>query len=71
MLYFEERGVSRRYDVSLRDDVLRWWRGAPGFAQRFNIRAVDGGTTMIGEGELSRDGSSWDKDLGLTYTQVR
>jgi hypothetical protein len=70
MLYFDERGVSRRYEVSLGENTLRWWRDAAGFAQRFNIRIVNGGTTMIGEGELCRDGSSWEKDLALTYTRV-
>ena len=35
MLYFDERGVSRRYEVSIGDDGLQWWRDAPGFAQRF------------------------------------
>src|SRR5688572_5698541 len=28
MLYFDERGVSRKYDVSLSDNVLTWWRTA-------------------------------------------
>jgi hypothetical protein len=71
MLYFDERGVSRLYEVSLRENALTWWRDAPGFAQRFNIRIDKGGTTMIGEGELRRDGSSWEKDLALTYSRVR
>jgi len=71
MLYFDERGVSRLYELSLRDNVLRWSRDAPGFAQRFNIRIVDPGLTMIGEGELSRDGATWDEDLALTYTRLR
>ena len=31
----DERDVSRRYEVSLRDDAWRWWRNAPGFSQRF------------------------------------
>lgn len=32
---FDARGVRRTYDASLRDDVLRMWRDAPGFDQRF------------------------------------
>ena len=70
MLYFDERGVSRKYEVTLRDNIWKWWRNAPGFSQRYTGTIVDGGNTIIGKGELSKDGSSWEKDLDLTYTRV-
>jgi hypothetical protein len=70
MLYFDERGVSRRYEVSLRDDVWAWWRNAPGFSQRFTGVITADGRTIIGGGELSRDGTSWEPDLQLTYTRA-
>ena len=70
MLYFDERGVSRRYEVRLRDNVLTWWRNAPGFSQRSTHNIVDDGRTIIGKGEVSKDGS-WEKDLDLTYTRVK
>src|SRR4051812_42256030 len=35
MEYFDSRGVRRTYGVSLDDRVLRIWRDADGFAQRF------------------------------------
>jgi hypothetical protein len=70
MLYFDERGVSRKYDVTLRDGVLKWWRNAPGFSQRFTGAIADDGRTIVGNGELCRDGSSWEKDLDLTYTRI-
>jgi hypothetical protein len=71
MLYFDERGVSRRHDVSMHDNVLKWWRNAPGFSQRNTLTIVDDGRTIIGKGELSKDGVSWEKDLDLTYTRVK
>ena len=71
MLYFDERGVSRMYDVSWRDNVLKWWRDAPGFAQRFTGTLSDDRNTMVGVSELSRDGSTWERDLELTYTRRR
>jgi hypothetical protein len=37
MLYFDERGVSRHHDVSIHDNVLQWWRDAPGFSQRSTL----------------------------------
>src|SRR5262249_30923663 len=52
MLYFDERGVSRRHDVSLHDNVLQWWRNAPGFSQRNTLTIEDDGQTIIGKGEL-------------------
>lgn len=70
MLYFDERGVSRRYEVSLHNNILKWWRYVPGFSQRYEGAIVDGGNTIIGKGELSKDGSSWEKDLDLTYQRV-
>ncbi|MEO6526728.1 MAG: hypothetical protein ABIP93_08910 [Gemmatimonadaceae bacterium] len=71
MLYFDERGVSRRYEVSMQGDVFRWWRDAAGFSQRYACTLTDDDRTMIGKGELSKDGSSWERDLDLTYTRVR
>jgi hypothetical protein len=70
MLYFDERGVSRRYEVSLRDGVWRWWRNAPGFSQRFTGVIAPDGRTIVSRGELSRDGASWEPDLQLTYTRA-
>jgi hypothetical protein len=70
MLYFDERGVSRRYEVAMHGDVLRWWRDAPGFSQRWVCTIAGDGRTMVGKGELSKDGSTWEGDLELTYTRV-
>jgi hypothetical protein len=69
MLYFDERGVSRRYMVALRSDQWQWWRDTPGFSQRFTAELVDVGKRMVGRGELNR-GNSWEPDLQLTYTRV-
>ena len=71
MLYFDERGVSRKYDVSMDDNIWKWWRNDPEFSQRFTGTFVDGGDTIVGKGEMSRDGSAWEGDLELTYTRVK
>lgn len=70
MLYFDERGVSRKYDVTLHDNILKMWRNAPGFSQRFTGTIEKGGNTMIGIWDLSEDGSPWAHDLELTYKRV-
>ncbi|MBV9231663.1 MAG: hypothetical protein JOZ18_20305 [Chloroflexi bacterium] len=71
MLYFDERGVSRKYEVTLDDNGWKWWRNTPGFSQRSTLTLQDGGHTIIWKGELSKDGSSWEKDLELTYKRVK
>jgi hypothetical protein len=69
MLYFDERGVSRKLEVSFQDNVWKWWRNAPGFSQRYTHTIAGDGQTMTGKGELSKDGKTWEKDLELTYTR--
>ena len=70
MLYFDERGVSRRYEVSIADNVWKWWRNAPGFSQRFTGTISPDRRTIVGGGELSKDGVNWEGDLALTYTRI-
>jgi hypothetical protein len=70
MLYADARGVSRVYELSLRESVLKIWRDAPGFFQRFTGTFADDGATIVGRWERSDDGSSWEKDFDLTYTRV-
>jgi len=71
MLTFDERGVSRKHEVSLHDNIWKWWRNAPGFLQRYEATISDDGNTIVSKGELSKDGVSWKKDLDLTYTRVK
>ena len=70
MLYFDERGVSRRYECSLREREWRWWRNAPGFSQRVTGTISPDGRTIVARGELLRDGVTWEPDLELTYRRV-
>ena len=70
MLFFEERKVSRKYEVSVEDNVVKWWRNAPGFSQRYSWTITDNGNTIIGKGELCEDGETWGNDLDQTFTRV-
>jgi hypothetical protein len=69
MLYFDERGVSRRYEVSYQPRGWQWWRDAPGFSQRFTGTIAPDGLTMESRGEYSRDGAQWEPDLTLRYSR--
>ena len=71
MLYFDSRGVSRVYQMSLSDGVWKMWREAPGFSQRFMGTWSSDGRTIRGRWEESGDGSHWEHDFDLTYTKVR
>ncbi len=71
MLYFDERGVSRVYDAAMAENQLRWWRDEPSFSQRFVLTIEDDGNKMHSQGEMSRDGAAWERDLELTYTRIK
>src|SRR5436190_24380787 len=71
MLTFDTRKVSRKYEVTLRDNIWKWWRNDPTFSQRFEATIGDDGNTIISKGEMAKEGSPWEKDLELTYKRVR
>lgn len=65
MLYFDARGVSRKYDVSITKSQLKWWRDDADFSQRFTLD-IQGGK-LVSRGEMSRGGGPWEADLALSY----
>lgn len=71
MLYSDERGVARIYQMTLVDGVWKMWRESPGLSQRMTGTLSDDGNTITVHGELSRDGSPWGQDLDVTYTRKR
>ena len=70
MLYFDDRGVARKYDVSFHADGFMWSRDAPQFAQSFRVTIASDGRTMESEGRMKRDGGAWEPDLRLSYARV-
>lgn len=70
MLYSDARGVRRIYHMSLTDGVLKLWRDAPEFHQRFTGRFAPDGGSITGRWEMSTDGSEWDVDFEMTYTRA-
>ncbi len=69
MLYSDERGVARIYQMSLEGGVWKMWRESPGFSQRVTGTLSSDGNTIPCQGELSWDGSHWEQDLSVTYTR--
>ncbi len=70
MLYFDERSVGRRYDVTLHEDGFTWSRDTPPFAQRFRVTIAEDGQTMRSEGMMRKDTSEWEPDLRLSYARA-
>jgi hypothetical protein len=70
MHYFDSRGVARIYTWSFEGDIWRIERAAPGFSQRFAGTLAPDGRTIEGLWELSRDGTTWDDDLKITYRRA-
>jgi hypothetical protein len=69
--YFDSRGVSRTYKMTLADGVWTVWREDPDFWQRFTGRFSADGSTITGAWEMSHDGGAiWEHDFDLTYTKV-
>jgi hypothetical protein len=68
MLYFDERGVSRKYGVNISGDVMTWSRDDPKFRQRMTL-TIDA-ERIVSRGEMSREGKPWEGDLELTYERI-
>lgn len=70
MLYFDERNVSRKYNVEFKDNTMKWWRNSPDFSQRATCTFSADGNSITSRGEMSRDNQHWEKDLELQYTRI-
>jgi hypothetical protein len=70
MLYFDERSISRKQDVSFDGKVLKWWRNDPKFSQRNTLTFSPDGKTIVSKGEISKGGGSWENDLSMTYKKA-
>ena len=70
MQYFDSRGVYRVLAVSLSEGTWRFSRYGADFSQRFTGTFSDDGDTLSGVHQLSRDGSTWDDDLAITYRRA-
>ena len=70
MLYFDERRISRKYNVDMTGNQLKWWRDDPKFSQRLTITIEDEGNKLVSKGEMSQNGAAWEEDLALTYARL-
>jgi hypothetical protein len=66
-LYYDSRGVHRIYQMSVVEGVVKIWRNAPDFNQRYVGTIIDDGNTIAGQWEFSKDGKHWEIDFDLTF----
>lgn len=68
--YFDQRGISRKYDVTVADDGFTMQRTDPKFSQRMTFTLEDGDLRMLSRGEMSREGAAWESDLSQTFERL-
>lgn len=71
VLYYDNRNVSRVYEMNFSDGVWKMWRNSPDFSQRFEGKFSEDGNTITASWEKSTNGSTWEHDFDVTYTKVR
>lgn len=69
MLWFDQRGTSRRYEVETGDNSITWRRDDPELAQTSTITAD--GDTLVGKGRMSQQRGPWTDDLSQTFERVK
>ena len=68
LLYSDERGVGRVFDMSFEDGRWEWSRADPDFSQRFVSEVSE--DRIVGRTEASEDGgATWRKDFDLVFTR--
>jgi hypothetical protein len=71
VFYFDDRMVSRIYDMSFKNNVWKMSRSSPGFSQRFMGVLSKDGQTITAEWEKSSDGHNWEHDFDMKYTKKK
>ncbi|MEO7364927.1 MAG: hypothetical protein ABIW03_01250 [Sphingomicrobium sp.] len=67
MTYFDERVISRIYQVTPGDRTVTWSRDDPVFSQSVTITAESGGDRLISRGRMSERGGAWVDDLSQVF----
>jgi hypothetical protein len=71
VLYYDNRKVSRVYEMSFSDGTWKMWRNSPDFSQRFEGKVSEDGNTITAHWQNSSDGTTWEHDFDVTYMKVR
>jgi hypothetical protein len=69
VLYSDDRGVSRVYQMTVADSTWRIWRDDPEFSQRFEATADDSRNVIVGRWERRSSSGPWEHDFKVTYAR--
>jgi len=70
MIYFDERGPSRIFDVTVGERTVSWRRDNPEFSQANSITVKDGGDRLTSKGRMLRNGGTWTDDLSQDFRRA-
>ena len=68
--YFDERGVSRLFALTIGAGEVTWRRDDPVLAQCVTVRALAGGDELISTGRMSKNGGDWTDDLSQHFRRA-
>lgn len=71
VFYYDDRKVSRIYEMSFSNQVWKLWRQSPDFSQRFEGNISQDGEKIVATWEKSEDGKNWEHDFDVTYTRMK
>lgn len=71
MIYFDERGVSRHYQVAINDEEMIWKRDDEKLSQCMTFTREDDDAKLVCKGRMSERGGVWRDDLSLVYTRAQ
>lgn len=67
--WFDERGTSRLYELTVGERTMTWRRDDPHLAQTVTISAGEDGDTLVSKGRMAQDGGPWGEDLSQLFTR--
>lgn len=70
MTYFDERGISRLFELTVGDRTATWRRDDPKLAQSVTISAQGGGK-LVSKGRMSERGGPWGDDLSQVFSRLK
>ncbi|HEX4218999.1 MAG TPA: hypothetical protein VHZ02_11555, partial [Acidimicrobiales bacterium] len=70
MLYADDRGVSRVYQMSMVNSEWTLQRDGDPFPQRFVATIGEDGNTIVGRWDKAEDGATFTTDFYVTYRRV-
>ena len=71
VFYYDDRKVSRIYEMSFSDNLWKLWRQSQNFSQRFEGKFSKDGNKISAKWEKSEDGQNWQHDFDITYSRMK